>query len=349
LSHPTIFCRFKSCFQKLSHKDVSDLHFVDDLLFDQVITATEKEELVDECKSFLQKTSSRGDYKELIELTLVHLTGIDNLPHFKFFRPGACHKARWMAKLLYCLKMVLLSKKIEKELPQGAVFVKGQLQKIIKFVKFVIINYVKWWMSCSIAQDAPVNDLQLINKLLSYKEIDNKLATVALQSLGKHLWYLTAELTPLSLFSSKLSNSSKDKIAKRLLDLENSADILVSGTCQNRMGYGFGKPQFPVLPTNACYELDTFIGNDSWLFFKVLKIDSSFLHQPAQVWNTLTEFSQTLEVVRSIVVVNDAAERGVKMTSDYYGRSREESRFQHILQVVENSRKKHPDLRKATI
>ena len=39
-----------------------------------------------------------------------------------FRYPGALHRARWMAKLLYALKMIMLGDKIENELPKSAVF-----------------------------------------------------------------------------------------------------------------------------------------------------------------------------------------------------------------------------------
>ncbi|KAJ4945458.1 hypothetical protein JOQ06_023143 [Pogonophryne albipinna] len=44
----------------------------------------------------------RGDYREFVQLCLVYL-GADSAAHtpVTFQRPGALHKARWMAKLLY--------------------------------------------------------------------------------------------------------------------------------------------------------------------------------------------------------------------------------------------------------
>ena len=48
----------------------------------------------------------RGDYREFVELCLVYLgeDGEGQTP-ITFQRPGALHKARWMAKLLYTLKL----------------------------------------------------------------------------------------------------------------------------------------------------------------------------------------------------------------------------------------------------
>ena len=45
-------------------------------------------------------------------------------------------------------------------------------------------------------------------------------------------------------------------------------------------------------------------------------------------------------------VVNDVAERGVKLCSDNLTSSRNEDTFQHTLQVIEQDRKDQPNLRK---
>ena len=45
-------------------------------------------------------------------------------------------------------------------------------------------------------------------------------------------------------------------------------------------------------------------------------------------------------------VVNDSAERGVKLAADFLEAARSEGRFQDILQVVEKSRADTPDQRK---
>ena len=80
------------------------------------------------CQEALELGFPRGDYKELVHLTLTYL----NAPPagFSLQRPGALHKARWMAKLIYSLKIVLLSNQIS-DLPAGSILGKGQLAKIL--------------------------------------------------------------------------------------------------------------------------------------------------------------------------------------------------------------------------
>ena len=49
---------------------------------------------------------------------------------------------------------------------------------------------------------APCHDLNLINSILQFKEINQGAAKGALMGIENHLWYLTEELLPLSVFSS---------------------------------------------------------------------------------------------------------------------------------------------------
>ena len=50
--------------------------------------------------------------------------------------------------------------------------------------------------------------------------------------------------------------------------------------------------------------------------------------------------------MKAVNVVNDAAERGVKLSTDFLSAARLEEQYQNVLQVVEKERKKRPNLRK---
>ena len=72
-----------------------------------------RENTIQMCNAYLQQPFSRGNYKELVELTLLYLGNSKTKATFKTFRkPGALHKARWMSKLLYSIKMDLLGSNI---------------------------------------------------------------------------------------------------------------------------------------------------------------------------------------------------------------------------------------------
>ena len=59
----------------------------------------------------IDKLNMRGDYKELIDLSIFYLEGKPD-DTFRFKGAGQVHKARWMGKLLYCIKLNLCKNKI---------------------------------------------------------------------------------------------------------------------------------------------------------------------------------------------------------------------------------------------
>ena len=70
----------------------------------------------------------RDDYLEFVELCAVFLDGEREGRVFAVKRPGALHKARWMAKLIYSIKICLFEEQIH-DLPPGTIIAKGQTQK----------------------------------------------------------------------------------------------------------------------------------------------------------------------------------------------------------------------------
>ena len=67
-----------------------------------------QQEIADFFRESLSQPFARGDYKELVELCLLLVTKGSEPVNFKMFYPGAHHRSRWMAKLLYSLKIVVL-------------------------------------------------------------------------------------------------------------------------------------------------------------------------------------------------------------------------------------------------
>ena len=108
-----------------------------------------------------------------------------------------------MAKLVYSVKICLFEDQIRK-LPYGTVSTKGQMKKVRDFVSFVTLIYSVWWMSCSSATDAPWNDLMLFHSLLRYADAHLQISKSAITAFKRHLWYLTEEMVPLALWSSKV-------------------------------------------------------------------------------------------------------------------------------------------------
>ena len=139
----------------------------------------------------------RGDYTYFMKLTYVLLTG--DTEGFRFQPVGAVSDARWMAKTNVASMIVLLRKKIVKELPKNCVVTAAQLKLIIRFVKFAALIYAEWWIRCPLPAERPLMDISIIKAVTAYS--DKTVSTAALGALKNHLWYVTQEMSPLAIFS----------------------------------------------------------------------------------------------------------------------------------------------------
>jgi len=80
---------------------------------------------------------------------------------------------------------------------------------------------------------------------------------------------------------------------------------------------------------------------NSWFLFYALQIDYGFLHKSSHTWQYIGLYQQAQEKVNAINIINDCAERGVKLTTDYLSCAQSESQFQNVLQVVEQNEKNY--------
>ena len=242
-----------------------------------------------------------------------------------------------MSRILCGYKLILLNNKIQNELQKGAVFASGQLDKILRFINFVTCVYIPWWFKAPVATDAIVNDIELLDSIDKYMDIDSDIAKAAKKAFSNHLWYEVQELAPLCLFSDSLSNDEKTCCVQKMCGEPAEPDP------KNRFGNSFGKPIFPSI--GAIKRPQDCFGPDSWFFFKALDLNADFINQPVESWQENSCYKAALETITSIKVVNDAAERGVKLASDFLGAAKKEDTYQHILQVVENDRAVTPNQR----
>jgi len=107
----TVFCRFRKHFDVLPHSSDQRLSTFDSSQFSEEakVRLAEFRARVPTL-SKLRLLYQRGDYKEFAQLCILFLGGSEEVVTFK--RPGALHKARWMAKLIYSIKISLLEKYI---------------------------------------------------------------------------------------------------------------------------------------------------------------------------------------------------------------------------------------------
>ena len=87
------------------------------------------------------------------------------------------------------------------------------------------------------AANACYNDLQLYKNLIHYNVINKTISEAAASSFRNHLWYLTEEFMPLSLFDMCVPSDDKASIANWILTYIKSYKAPT-----DHYGVEFGKP-----------------------------------------------------------------------------------------------------------
>ena len=200
-----IFKRFKTAWEGITCKNFRGLEI--------------KEEAAIFCNStvcFLgdvtrSESQIRDDYQELIELTMIVLGFPPAKIHWR--APGPVHHARWMAKLIYGIKIFLF--RDQKDIFNLTKKEENQLQR---FVQFGALLYTKVWTEAPLAAEAPSNDLALWIDLGKYQCIDREISLAAREVLERHLWYIADETVGLALFSNRVSAVEKAKIVAGMMN-----------------------------------------------------------------------------------------------------------------------------------
>ena len=184
-------------------------------------------------------------------------------------------------------------------------FEEEELRNSWRFGRFAILHYIPAFLSSSSGRDAAFNDLQLYKALLKYLEVDRELAESAIATLNRHLWYLAPQTVLFALFSNKVSEDHKSRMACRLLTLDRKESPILS------------VPKFPVLTAET--ELCDLITEESWDFSAVVNSNPlPWLTTRVSGWESYADYNKVKAFVSTAKVVNDCAERAVALATDYY-------------------------------
>ena len=287
-------------------------------------------EIVIFIKDNLQNALPRDDYKELLELSLIFLGEGSEI---KFRKPGAYHHARWMAKAIYTIKMYL----VEEQFPIES----SKKESLFDICQFIVFVYLEAWYNATLAIKAPNLDLQLMKKMYDYKNIDEQISTAALKKFQNHLWYLSSECSALSFFDKNISLDIKRQMVKAL---DNIVDVEFDPP--NRF-YVNSMSQIEALLDK---EMNYFINSNSLKLFDRFNLSREFLSCDPATWPINEKYLESRNLFKTLKVVNDSAERAVKLTQDYINiLTRDEDQKQYLISVVEEHRKNFPNANKQTI
>ena len=187
--------------------------------------------------------------------------------------------------------------------------------------------------------DAAINDLTYLHNMLRYKIEDPSVADTVFNKLPSHQWYLTQETEAFSFFNQHplLTNEMKESMAFQLLS--------ISPPDEFRRG-------IPVFKRNIdrYSKLCDFIGPESWFIFECQRMDKDWLYDKPEQWTANKSFKKGQKFIANIKVVNDTAEKTVKLYSDYAAILTENKEQRaSLLLVVEKHRKQVGKFKKSTL
>ena len=294
--------------------------------------------VIDFCLHLLNSQKQpRDDYKECLELILVVLGSTPK--NFSFKKCGAFHKARWMAPLIYGLKMFLFRSSLPKSIANTKVY----LAKLEQFIVFACFFYVEYWFSAPLASEAIYMDLKFYKNMLEYKKHNKVIANAVLDKFLGHTWYLNQCYAPLSLFSKNISNDEKAEIALKLLK--------VKPPKKYSSGYPTPVPLAQLtLDASLALKLSDFVDNESLFMFDAFEFKKDWLNKPVHTWKNYESFQEMENWVQTLKITNDTAERGIKLVSEFCDILTKDSEdLQNLMQVVEQHRSEYKGIDKKTL
>src|SRR6218665_3556136 len=151
--------------------------------------------------SCLQKESQpRDDYRDYIGHIPprgIHLVA-----------PGAMHRARWMSKAIYSLKLFLFRSQFR--------MTDRETNIVRSFNIFICFVYIQSWFTASHTIQAPLNDHKCFERLELYKSINSTVANVAIKAMCRHTWYLSEELIAFSFFDDRICAATKAEMVQAM-------------------------------------------------------------------------------------------------------------------------------------
>lgn len=122
---------------------------------------------------------------------------------------------------------------------------------------------------------------------------------------------------------------------------------LNSDTASVKLHQNRSLPQMEIVLRHQLYD---FISKDTKKFFTQFGLSDEFLKFDPSTWETNIHYLNALAFCKNLLVVNDAAERGVHFMKSYNRvLTNDEEQRQMIFQIVEAYRKKYPSYKKSCL
>ena len=289
------------------------------------LVAPFRSDILEFARTHLQSKQPRADYKEFLELSIIFLGEVPP-QGVRFLMPGAMHRARWMSKVIYAIKIWLFRSQFK--------MTASEERGIRDLATFSVIVHLRAWMTAPFAVEAPLNDFRLMKQLLNYPQ--SAISASTSKKLGLHLWYLSEELVGLALFDTRIPHESKK--------------LMLAAMEEVAPDHPSKRPSIKSAAFLGDRGLEQFCTTNSKKLFQCLRLPESFLAKDPVHWEEDDSYQKAVQVVQNLAVVNDRAERGVALIQDFNKKlTKDEDQLQFLLQVVTEHRRKFPDCTKRNL
>ena len=174
--------------------------------------------------------------------------------------------------------------------------------------------------------------------MMDFRAYDEEVANAALSKMLRHLWYLTEELVVFVLFSDnpEITCSLKREMGDKIISTPKPDS------------FRLGRPIFKSITRNTT--LIDLVGPDSWFLFETLGSNGEWLYSDVGAWQENDEYLRIKSFVQTVKVVNDPAERAVKLSTECsVVITDDEEQRSALMQAIEQHRQQYPDSKKVTL
>lgn len=207
------------------------------------------------------------------------------------------------------------------------------LKFIREIIKFLLKVYQKYWFTSTSAILAPYNDLSLLQDIVDFAEINPEISKVTFSSFSHHLWYLNETKIGLAFFDKRISLDEKRRMVVAL-EYESRSE-------EERITIERSEVKDK--------KIHHFVTKRTLKFFQDFEINTSWLQRDPEFWENDNEYKAAISLLEKLSVVNDSAERGIKLMQSLNKSSKDEGEIQNRIQVVEENRRLYTDHKKETL
>ncbi|XP_050525089.1 uncharacterized protein LOC126896389 [Daktulosphaira vitifoliae] len=242
-----------------------------------------------------------------------------------------------MAKGIYGLKIFLFRNQFK--------LTKLEENSLAELNCFIIKCYAVNWFTASNSEMAPLNDIRFLRKLHEYSKTNKDISEATIRKFLNHLYYLNEECLSFTLFDQRVDDDTKLKMAKKLCEDIFDEEDEIEEEIETPKKLILKKGDIPfIFNDDDKTILVKLISKKSLKMFKRFNINSDFLKTHPNTWNNSANYKYGEEKIKNLKVVNDAAERGIKLIEEFDHKiTKNEEQKQFLLQTIQDYREKYPN------